>query len=139
MKLPLFSLALGVVAVGLVIYGYSRDGFGLGALAVFFLWWADNDRKQSGAKERENQLIAENVPELVGKDFVHASTYILDAIDKFKAGASANAQQRFFDALTQHQAEWTRHGTPMPQWATLKLLREVETEFSNVNGAKNED
>ena len=40
MKLPLFSLSLGIVAVGLLAYGYARDGFWLGVFAVFLLWWA---------------------------------------------------------------------------------------------------
>ncbi|MFD2274811.1 hypothetical protein ACFS07_36600 [Undibacterium arcticum] len=121
--MPIFPMVLGVTAAGILVFGYARGGFWLGALAVFLIWWADNDRKRLSGRMREEELIAANAPELVGKDFVEAGAYILQAIDTFKSSTPAAAQQRFTEALAQEQAEWAGRGTPMPLWATLALLR----------------
>ena len=85
-------------------------------------------KAQRLAEEAEDQrLTAEHAPELVGKSFVEASAYTLDAIDKFKANSALVLQQAFHDALQKHQAEWQTRGRPMPAWAILGLLRRMET------------
>jgi hypothetical protein len=119
-----------VVAIGVAAYGLSRESFWLGALAVILLWWADNDRKRSRERDREEQLVAEFAPELKGMSFVEASKYILDAADRFKASATPALRQRFADMLAEHQAEWNKRGQPMPLWASLQLLRTLEAASS---------
>jgi hypothetical protein len=125
-RVPLFSVALVVIAVGIVIYAYSLGGFWFGVIAMFLVWWADNDRKQSQERDRERQLIATFAPELNGMSFAEAYKYILDAVDKFKERATPESRQYFADLLAKHQMEWERRGQPMPQWATLELLRKIE-------------
>jgi hypothetical protein len=124
---PLFALVLAMAAVAIGVYGYLSSSFGLGVLAMFLLWWADNDRKQSREQRREEQLIAKFAPELSGMSSTDASKYILEAVDKFRERAAPASTQRFADLLAEQQSEWEKRGRPMPQWATLELLRKVET------------
>ena len=129
-RVPLFSVALLVLAAAIAIYAFERSGFWLGAFAMFLLWWADNDRKQTARRMREALLIAEVAPELVGKEFVEASAYTLEEIDRFNAKATPDAKKAFYDALSASLAAWTRCGETMPIWATLPLLRRVETAWA---------
>ena len=96
-------------------------------------------KAQRLAEEAEAQsLIAEHAPELVGKSFVEASAYTLEAIDKFKANSALVLQQAFHDVLQKHQAEWQDHGRPMPAWAILGLLRRMETALPDRGGSLQE-
>ena len=128
---PVFAIALFIASLGLLAYAYDRSGFWFGASAVFLLWWADNDRKQLRAKRREETLVEQFAPELMGKSFTEASAYIITALNNFKSSASPAVFQSFSAALAAHQAEWAGRGTPMPQWATMRLLREFEASHSN--------
>jgi hypothetical protein len=73
-------------------------------------------------------VIAEYAPELVGKDFVQSAACALQAIEAFKSTADLSTRLRFAEALSEQQAQWTARGEPMPVWATLKLLREHESD-----------
>ncbi|KDP88626.1 hypothetical protein CF70_029430 [Cupriavidus sp. SK-3] len=128
-----FPSLLILTAIALLVGSVSRDGFWRGAIVVVLLWWAYNDWKLRLEKERDQRLVAENAPELIGKNFGEAAAYTLGALDKFMATASPFAQRLFADALLKQQAEWSRQGQPMPIWATLRLLRQVESHVASAH------
>lgn len=128
MKIRPLPIVLVAASAALLLYAYDEPGLWKGALAIFLLWWADNDRKQVRAQQQEQQLIAEHAPELAGKDFVQSAAYVLEAIEAFKNRADPSARLRFAEALSEQQAQWAARGEPMPVWATLKLLREHKSD-----------
>lgn len=127
MKQKLFSTMLLTGCAVLLVIGFANAAFWQGALAVFLLWWADNDRKQARVRERDQKLIAAHAPELVGKDFVQSAAYVLEAIEAHRQRADLVSRLKLAKTLAEQQAQWAAQGEPMPPWATLKLLRELES------------
>src|SRR5476649_881870 len=73
----IYPVALAFVALPIALNGYSRDGVWYGAGAMFFFWWFHNAWEARNRDLNEERLIAAYAPELVGKDFVASSAYVL--------------------------------------------------------------
>lgn len=50
--IPFFPWLLTAAAVAVALFQFQRDGFWMGALAVFFLWWAERDRRMTLERSR---------------------------------------------------------------------------------------
>ena len=124
----IYPFVLALVALVIAINGYSRDGFWYGAGAMFFVWWFRNAWETRNSNFREERLIAAYAPELVGKDFVAASAYVLAAIDRFNAVATTSYRKAFVIELDKEHELWRRQGKEVTPWATLSVLRRVETQ-----------
>lgn len=61
--IPYFPWVLTAAAIGVALFQFQRDGFWMGALAVFILWWAERDRRMTLERTRA-QTEARRIEEL---------------------------------------------------------------------------
>ena len=97
-------------------------------------WW--NDRKQKAAKTRQDleiendqDLIAQQVPEVVGKSDVERMAYILEQIEDWNSYCTPEQAATFATRLKASQEAWQGDGMTMPTWGSLWVLRRFQREL----------
>lgn len=122
-------LALGAIlaalALGRVVPWWIMLVFG----ASWLVYWQNVSRKQAQAQEaREQDLIAQEAPELAGMDFVTRAAFMLKAAEEFAANASPEARARFTYEVVKTQAAFKVENKVIPVWLVHVLLRSTEQE-----------
>lgn len=91
-------------------------------------WWQANREQAARARRSlalndDQELIAQQVPELVGMTDVQGMAYTLQQVDQWKATASAEQLSEFFRRGHESMAAFERDGLIMPYWGSLWILR----------------
>lgn len=129
-----FGLILLALATFSVVPFWVLLVFGAGWLA----YSGHESRKVMNEKERrEQELIAQEAPELLGMDFVTQTTFMLKAADEFAATASPEDKQRYVNEVQKTEAAFEAQRKTMPAWCCFVIMRTIQSESaeSPVNGA----
>jgi cbb3-type cytochrome oxidase subunit 3 len=128
-------LLLGVILVALAVTGYVP----LWVVLVFGAVWLAysgylSRRRTKEEEDQEQQLIAQEAPELLGMDFVTRTTFMLKAADEFAATASSEDKQRCIDEVQKTKAAFEAQKKIMPAWLIHAIMRTIQSEAVNSPG-----
>lgn len=97
-------------------------------------WWiAKRQRtaqtRQSLEIENNQEMIAQQVPEVAGKSDVERMAYILEQIKEWNSYCTPTHAQTFSERLKASQEAWANDGMTMPTWGNLWVLRTYQREL----------
>lgn len=97
-------------------------------------WWQEN-RERAAAMRRsaeindDQELIAQQVPELAGMTDVEGMAHVLREIDKWNQICTPEQAATFVGRLIASNDLWKAKGLTMPYWGSLWVLRTYQTEL----------
>ncbi len=96
-------------------------------------WWknrnAANESPKSTNTYRDEGLIAQQVPELVGMDEIEGMAYALQVIEDWKASCTEEQHSEFLRRGKESLKSWDAEGLAMPYWGSLWILRTYQHEL----------
>lgn len=99
-------------------------------------WWREN-RERSAATRRslalsgDQEMIARQVPELVGMSDVEGMAYVLRQIDEWNKTCSPDEAENFSARLKASNESWAEQGLTMPYWGNLWVLRTYQAQLGH--------
>ena len=97
-------------------------------------WWkARRDRaartRESLALNSDQDLIAQQTPELVGMTDTEGMAYVLRQIAEWNETCSKEQAETFAERLKSSNHSWEAQGLTMPYWGNLWVLRAYQLEL----------
>lgn len=97
-------------------------------------WWRANREKaeatrRSLALNGDQDLIAQQVPELVGMSDVDGMAYVLEQIREWNKTCTKEQAATFAERLMASSQSFQAEGLTMPYWGNLWVLRTYQTEL----------
>jgi hypothetical protein len=97
-------------------------------------WWRENREKaeatrRSLALNSDQELIAQQVPELIGMSDVEGMAYVVQQIQEWNKTCSKEQAATFARRLIASNESFKADGLTMPYWGNLWVLRTYQTEL----------
>lgn len=97
-------------------------------------WWRERRAAQKLlaadlALNRDQKVIGEQVPELLGMDDVEGMAHVLDAIREWNTYATPDQALRLSTLLQESQEAFKADGRTMPYWGNLWVLRNYQRDL----------
>lgn len=122
-------LFFGAILVALVV----GDAIPSWVLLIFGAGWlayaGHASRKlRKDEEDREQQLIVQEAPELLGMDFVTRATFMMKTAEEFAANTSPEDKQRYADAVRESKALFEEQNKVMPAWICFVTMRKIQSD-----------
>ena len=97
-------------------------------------WWRERRERVAATRRSlaindDQDLIAEQVPELAGMSEVQGMAYVLQQIQEWKKTCTPEEAVTFAGRLRGSSESWTADGLTMPYWGNLWVLRTYQLEL----------
>ncbi|WP_230480840.1 hypothetical protein [Sphingomonas sp. Leaf21] len=97
-------------------------------------WWRKNREKaeatrRSLALNDDQELIAQQVPELMGMSAVEGMAYVMQQIQAWNQTCTMEQAAMFTDRLRSSNESFRADGLTMPYWGNLWVLRTYQAEL----------
>jgi hypothetical protein len=99
-------------------------------------WWTAKRAKAASVRASiaindDQELIADQVPELVGMSDVEGMAYVLEQIEKWNLNCSPDQAATLQGRLGASHTAWEDDGLTMPYWGNLWVLRNYQAELGH--------
>lgn len=97
-------------------------------------WWRASRERAAAARRSlaindDQDLIAQQVPELAGMSDVEGMAHVLKQIEEWNKTCSQEEAATFAGRLLASNDAWTADGLTMPYWGNLWVLRNYQREL----------
>lgn len=97
-------------------------------------WWQQSRKRAAATRlsvaiNQDQELIAQQVPELAGMTDVEGMAYVLQQIDKWNETCTPEQATTLAGRLMASNESFDAEGLTMPYWASLWTLRTYQAEL----------